>query len=173
MLLYTDWYLPLKLARHRVKVTEMPGKPTSSSARPAAPTTSPGYVLLVRRSIGRGSVMQNDLHRSARGKTRGEAVHEAEALEKALNGGLTFAEAESAQIQTARERRDPKVTASLKEGAYLVGVQTLHGASKMQGFATWSKRKNTDVQVPQKVRYGSSPATAGTGTKNSSGRRKS
>ncbi|MGC4071070.1 MAG: hypothetical protein QM760_00820 [Nibricoccus sp.] len=122
-----------------VMVEEMSGKQTTSPARSAPP--SPGYVLLVRRSVGRGSVMQNDLHRRALGKTRAEAVLEAEVLEKELNGGLTFAEAEAAQIQTARELRDPKVTAGLKEGAYLVAVQTLHGASKMQGFTIWSKRK--------------------------------
>lgn len=92
--------------------------------------------------------MQNDLHRRALGKTRVEAVIEAENLEKELNGGLTFAEAEAAQIQAARELRDPKVTAGLKQGAYLVGVQTLHGASKMQGFPIWSKRKATPAKKP-------------------------
>jgi hypothetical protein len=140
----------LKLSVLWLKVVEMSGKQTTSSARPVS--SSPGYVLLVRRSIGRGSVMQNQLHRRAHGKNRAEAVLEAEALEKELNGGRTFAEAEAAQIQTARELRDPKVTAGLKEGAYLVAVQTLHGASKMQGFATWSKRKAPPAQVPQKVR---------------------
>jgi hypothetical protein len=96
--------------------------------------------------------MQNDLHRRALGKTRVEAVVEAEALERSLNGGLTFAEAEAAQIQLARERRDPKVTAELKQGAYLVAVQTLHGASKMQGFPVWSKRKTAAVKAPSRRR---------------------
>jgi hypothetical protein len=127
-------------------MVEMPGKRTLAPTRPNLP--SPGYVLLVRRSIGRGSVMQNDLHRPALGKTRVEAVHEAESLEKELNGGLTFADAEAAQIQTARELRDPKVTAGLKQGAYLVAVQTLHGASKMQGFSIWSMRK---APVPKRA----------------------
>jgi hypothetical protein len=95
--------------------------------------------------------MQNDLHRCSTGKTRVEAVLEAEALEKALNGGLTFAEAEAAQIQIARERKDPKVTANLKEGSYMVAVQTLHGASKMQGFSVWSKRKTAAVVKPAKA----------------------
>jgi hypothetical protein len=97
--------------------------------------------------------MQNDLHRRARGKTRIEAVIEAEALEKELNGGLTFAEAEAAQIQMVRERRDPKVTAALKDGAYLVAVQTLHGASKMQGFPIWSKRTSVPIKAgPKKAK---------------------
>ncbi|MGC4074946.1 MAG: hypothetical protein QM760_21095 [Nibricoccus sp.] len=87
--------------------------------------------------------MQNDLHRRALGKTRADAVGEADALERELNGGLTYGEAEAAQIQTARELRDPKVTANLKQGAFMVAVQTLHGASKMPGFQTWSKRKPT------------------------------
>jgi hypothetical protein len=120
-------------------MAKMLGKQTLASTRPYLP--SPGYVLLVRRSIGRGSVMLNDLHRQALGKTRVEAVDEAEALEKELNGGLTFADAEAAQIQTARELRDPKVTAGLKQGAYMVAVQTLHGASKLQGFSVWSERR--------------------------------
>lgn len=69
-----------------------------------------------------------------------EAVIEAELLEKELNNGLTFGEAEAAQIQIAREHRDPLITAGLKNGAYMVTVQTLHGASQMPGFARWSKR---------------------------------
>jgi hypothetical protein len=112
---------------------------------------SNGYVLLVRRSMGHGSAPQPDLHRRAQGSTRMEAVIEAEVLEKSLNGGLTFSEAETMQIQVARERRDPSVTASLKQGAYLVAVQTLHGASQMPGFDVWSKR--TAVKKPAK-RYG-------------------
>lgn len=110
---------------------------------------SNGYVLLVRRSMGRGSATQLDLHRRAQGKTRMEAVIEAEVLEKSLNGGLTFGEAEAAQIQNARERRDPSVTANLKQGAYLVAVQTLHGASQMPGFDVWSKR-TTPAKAPVK-----------------------
>lgn len=110
-------------------------RPPSSST----PVTN-GYVLVVRRSMGRGSAMQHDLHRRARGTSRIEAVIEAEALEKELNGGLTFGEAEAAQIQVARERRDPQITASLKHGALMVTVQTLHGASQMPGFSEWSKR---------------------------------
>jgi hypothetical protein len=90
--------------------------------------------------------MLNDLHRPAEGKTPVEAVDEAEALEKELNGGLTFAEAEAAQVQTARELRYPKVTAGLKQGAYMVAVQTLHGASKLQGFSIWSERKVPTVK---------------------------
>ena len=87
-----------------------------------------------------------------------EAVIEAEALEKSLNGGLTFGEAEAAQIQAARERRDPQVTAGLKQGAYLVTVQTLHGASQMPGFAIWSKR--TDVPKAGAKRTAKTKATA-------------
>jgi hypothetical protein len=40
------------------------------------------------------------------------------------------------------------VTAGLKQGAYLVAVQTLHGASKMQGFSIWSMRK---APVPKRA----------------------
>ncbi len=79
-----------------------------------------------------------------------EAVIEAEALERSLNGGLTFGEAEAAQIQVARERRDPLVTATLKQGAYLVTVQTLHGASQMPGFDTWSKRTGPQKAAAKK-----------------------
>jgi len=98
--------------------------------------------------------MQSDLHRRALGRTRPEAVGEADAFERALNGGLTFAEAEAAQIQTARELRDPEVTAGLKQGAFMVAVQTLHGASKMPGFDTWSKRKPAapPAKAPSKKR---------------------
>ena len=100
--------------------------------------------------MGRGSASQPDLHRRAQGSTRIEAVIEAEVLEKSLNGGLTFGEAEAAQIQNARERRDPLVTANLKQGAYLVAVQTLHGASQMPGFEVWGNRTAAKKNVPAK-----------------------
>jgi hypothetical protein len=107
--------------------------------------------------------MLNDLHRPAQGKTRVEAVDEAEAFEKELNDGLTFAEAEAAQIQTARELRDPKVTAALRQGAYMVAVQTLHvhqncRASPSGASARFLLQRNPRTQrLPNPFAAGSEP----------------